>query len=193
MKLYLAAGSGNFLTETYISLRRFENEILKELYGNQIVMGETHNPIKVSINQFYGIEINDFAVSVARTALWIAESQMLKETEDIVNITLNFLPLKSYPNILEGNALRMDWEDLVSKDELNYIMGNPPFVGSRYMDKSQSDELKNIFGKAKNIGKLDYVTGWYKKSAEFIEENEIECAFISTNSISQGEQVSLFL
>lgn len=187
-----AAGSGNFLTETYISLRRLENEILKELYGKQIVMGETHNPIKVSISQFYGIEINDFAVSVARTALWIAESQMLKETEDIVNITLNFLPLKSYPNIVEGNALRMDWEDLVSKDELNYIMGNPPFVGSRYMDKYQSDELKSIFGKAKNIGKLDYVTGWYKKSAEFIEENEIECAFVSTNSISQGEQVSPF-
>lgn len=187
-----AAGSGNFLTETYISLRRLENEILKEFFEGQIVMGQDYTPIKVSISQFYGIEINDFAVSVARTALWIAESQMMKETEDIVNMNLNFLPLKSYPNIAEGNALTMNWEEIVSKDELNYIMGNPPFVGARYMNKSQSEELKNVFGKAKAIGKLDYVTGWYKKSAEFIENNKIECAFVSTNSISQGEQVSPF-
>ncbi|WP_077074450.1 DNA methyltransferase [Aedoeadaptatus urinae] len=187
-----AAGSGNFLTETYISLRRLENEILNEFFKGQIVMGQDYTPIKISISQFHGIEINDFAVSVARTALWIAESQMMKETEDIVNMNLSFLPLKSYPNIAEGNALTMDWEELVSKDELNYIMGNPPFVGARYMNKSQSEDLKNVFGKAKAIGKLDYVTGWYKKSAEFIENNKIECAFVSTNSISQGEQVSPF-
>lgn len=187
-----AAGSGNFLTETYISLRRLENEILKELLGKQIIMGLTHNPIKVSISQFYGIEINDFAVSVARTALWIAESQMMKETEDIVNMNLNFLPLKSYPNIVEGNALTMDWEEVISKNELNYIMGNPPFVGSRYMNKTQSSELSNVFGNSKGIGKLDYVTGWYKKSAEIICNNTIKCAFVSTNSISQGEQVTPF-
>ena len=187
-----AAGSGNFLTETYISLRRLENEILKELLGNQIIMGLTHNPIKVSISQFYGIEINDFAVSVARTALWIAESQMMKETEDIVNMNLDFLPLKSYPNIVEGNALTMDWDEVVSKNELNYIMGNPPFVGSRYMSKTQSSELSNVFGTTKGIGKLDYVTGWYKKSAEIIDNSTIKCAFVSTNSISQGEQVTPF-
>lgn len=183
-----AAGSGNFLTETYISLRRLENEILKQLYGKQIVMGETHNPIKVSISQFYGIEINDFAVSVARTALWIAESQMLKETEDIVNITLNFLPLKSYPNIVEGNALRMDWEDLVTKDELNYIMGNPPFLGASNMDKTQKQEIKDVFNSMKNWGNLDYVSGWYKKSSEYMKDTNIKCAYVSTNSISQGEQ-----
>ncbi len=131
-----ACGSGNFLTETYISLRRIENEVIKLLIDckkgtteGQIILGSI-NPIKVSIGQFYGIEINDFAVTVAKTALWIAESQMMKETEDIVHMSLDFLPLKSYANITEGNALRIDWESVIPKNELNYIMGNPPFVGA---------------------------------------------------------------
>ena len=124
-----ACGSGNFLTETFLSLRHLENEVLKELQGVAIVLGELDNPIKVSIGQFYGIEINDFAVTVARTALWIAEAQMMKETEDIIHMRLDFLPLKSYINIHEGNALRMDWETVVAKDKLSYIMGNPPFLG----------------------------------------------------------------
>lgn len=187
-----AAGSGNFLTETYISLRKLENKILKELLGSQIIMGDIHNPIKVSISQFYGIEINDFAVSVARTALWIADSQMMKETEDIVNMNLDFLPLKSYSNIVEANALRIDWEDVVPKDELDYIMGNPPFIGSRYMSKTQSNELKDILGKISGVGKLDYVVGWYKKASEIINNTSIKCAFVSTNSITQGEQVAPF-
>ncbi len=196
-----AAGSGNFLTETYISLRKLENEVLKEkisIHGAvetsiQVSFADSnYNPIKVNIGQFYGIEINDFAVTVARTALWIAESQMLKDTEDIIHASIDFFPLKSYSNIVEGNALTMDWEEVVHKEDLNYIMGNPPFVGARYMNKYQSEELKNIFGREKTIGKLDYVTGWYKKSAEFIEKDEIDCAFVSTNSISQGEQVSPF-
>lgn len=186
-----AAGSGNFLTETYISLRRLENEILKELLGNQIIMGLTHNPIKVSISQFYGIEINDFAVSVAKTALWIAESQMMKETEDIVNMSLNFLPLKSYPNIVEGNALTMDWEDVVPKNELNYIMGNPPFLGARMMNSKQKNDMSLVFGKLKGLGNLDYVSAWYKKACDYFINTEIECAFVSTNSISQGEQVAI--
>lgn len=186
-----AAGSGNFLTETYISLRRLENEILKELLGNQIIMGLTHNPIKVSISQFYGIEINDFAVSVARTALWIAESQMMKETEDIVNMSLNFLPLKSYPNIVEGNALTMDWDEVISKNELNYIMGNPPFLGARMMNSKQKKDMNIVFGKLKGLGNLDYVSAWYKKACDYFINTEIECAFVSTNSISQGEQVAI--
>lgn len=186
-----AAGSGNFLTETYISLRKLENEIIKELYGNQMVMVQTHDPIKVSINQFYGIEINDFAVSVARTALWIAESQMMKETEDLVNLNLNFLPLKSYPNIVEENALTLDWGDVVSKSELKYIMGNPPFLGARMMNSQQKDDMKVVFGKLKGLGNLDYVSAWYKKACDYINNTEIECAFVSTNSISQGEQVSI--
>ncbi len=186
-----AAGSGNFLTETYISLRKLENKILKELLGSQIIMGDIHNPIKVSISQFYGIEINDFAVSVARTALWIADSQMMKETEDIVNMNLDFLPLKSYSNIVEANALRIDWEDVVPKDELDYIMGNPPFLGARLMSSEQKDDINYIFGKARGVGNLDYVTAWYKKACDYIDKTKVECAFVSTNSISQGEQVSI--
>ena len=185
-----AAGSGNFLTETYLTLRRLENEILKELYGNQIVMGQTHNPIKVSIRQFYGIEINDFAVSVARTALWIAESQMMKETEDIINMNLDFFPLTNYPNIVEGNALEIDWEEVVPKDELNYIMGNPPFVGHQYRNKSQIDDMLSVFGSS-GYKKLDYVCSWFKKSADYIEDKAIQIAFVSTNSIIQGEQANL--
>lgn len=157
-----------------------------------MVMGQSHNPIKVSISQFYGIEINDFAVSVARTALWIAESQMMKETEDIVNMNLNFLPLKTYPNIIEGNALRMDWEEIVPKDELDYIMGNPPFVGTRFMDNEQATDLKKVLGNVKGIGKLDYVVGWYKKASELMISSNVRCAFVSTNSITQGEQVAPF-
>ena len=140
-----ACGSGNFLTETYISLRRLENEILNELQGGQIVLGEAINPIRVSISQFYGIEINDFAVTVAKTALWIAESQMMKETEDIVHMSLDFLPLKSYANITEGNALRIDWESIVPKKELNYIMGNPPFVGYSLQNKEQKADIQSVY------------------------------------------------
>lgn len=184
-------GSGNFLTETYLSLRRLENSVLKELNGTQIVLGEIHNPIKVSINQFYGIEINDFAVSVAKTALWIAESQMMKETEDIVNIDLDFLPLKSYINITEGNALRIDWNDVISNWQVNYIMGNPPFVGARLMNVSQKEDMKLVFEGTKKIGNLDYVSAWYKKASRYINGTDIECAFVSTNSIVQGEQVEI--
>ena len=181
-----ACGSGNFLTETYISLRRLENEILNELQAGQIVLGEALNPIQVSIGQFYGIEINDFAVTVAKTALWIAESQMMKETEEIVHMSLNFLPLKSYANIIEGNALRIDWERIVSKHELNYIMGNPPFVGFKFAGETQKEDMKLVFSETKPA-LLDYVCCWYKKAAEYIQGLKCEAAFVSTNSVSQGQ------
>ncbi|MBE6650670.1 MAG: methylase [Ruminococcaceae bacterium] len=185
-----ACGSGNFLTETYISLRRLENEALEIINEGQIMLG-FDGIIKVSIGQFYGIEINDFAVTVSKTALWIAESQMLKETEDIVNMSLDFLPLKSYANIVEGNALRTDWETVVPKDKLDYIMGNPPFVGARWMNKEQKDELFDVFGeKWKNSGNLDYVSCWYKKASELMKGTYIRTALVSTNSISQGESVA---
>lgn len=189
-----ACGSGNFLTETYLSLRRLENEVVETMTGGQIILGdESISPIKVSISQFYGIEINDFAVTVATTALWIAESQMMKETEAILHINLDFLPLKSYTNIIEGNALRLDWNDLVLKHELNYIMGNPPFVGKKYQTKAQKEDMKFVFGEKYNgLGNLDYVTAWYKKSTIYMKETKISCAFVSTNSIVQGEQVPLF-
>lgn len=186
-----ACGSGNFLTETYISLRKLENEILYELYRGQITMGAVTNPIKVSIGQFYGIEINDFAVTVAKTALWIAESQMMKKTEDIVHMDLDFLPLKTYANIVEANALRIDWEDVIPRDKCNYIMGNPPFVGANYMTELQRKDMDLIFSQYKKRGKLDFVSCWYKKTLDFIKDTKILAALVSTNSITQGEQVAI--
>ena len=197
-----ACGSGNFLTETYLSLRRLENEIIREIYSGiegQMAMGEMAAEImdslqiKVSIGQFYGIEINDFAVTVAKAALWIAESQMLKETEEIVHMHMDFLPLTSYANIVEGNALRIDWETVVPKDKLNYIMGNPPFVGARMMDQgsTQKKEVQDIFGNIKDVQDLDYVTCWYKLAAQYIQGTKIEVCFVSTNSICQGSQVPI--
>ena len=184
-----ACGSGNFLTETYLSLRRLENEVIGLLNRDQIVM-DVGNPIKVSISQFYGIEINDFAVTVAKTALWIAESQMMKETENVVHNNLDFLPLKTNAYIVEGNALRMDWETVVPKRELNYIMGNPPFVGARLMDKPQKEDVNEIFSGWKNAGNLDYVACWYKKAADLIQNTAIRAALVSTNSVTQGETVA---
>lgn len=187
-----ACGSGNFLTETYISLRKLENEVLYELRYGQMGLGEIKNPIKVSIGQFYGIEINDFATTVAKTALWIAESQMMKKTKDIIHLDLDFLPLKTYANIVEGNALRIDWEDVISKEKLNYIMGNPPFVGARLMSQSQKEDMFNVFGKNwKNAGNLDFVACWYKKVADLTVGTNIQSALVSTNSITQGEQVPI--
>ena len=179
-----ACGSGNFLTESFISLRRLENEILKELLGEKILLGEFANPIKVSINQFYGIEINDFAVSVAQTALWIAELQTIQTTQEIIHRDLNFLPLKSYANIFEGNALRMDWKNILPND-INFIFGNPPFVGKSFQTKEQKSDMAEVFLNIKNFGNLDYVACWYKKTADFIQNTNIQCAFVSTNSICQ--------
>ncbi len=189
-----ACGSGNFLTETYISLRRLENRVITLLNEGQAVLGfdELVSPIKVNIHQFYGIEINDFAVTVATTALWIAEAQMMNETERIVSFTNDYLPLKTYNNIYEGNALRVNWEDVIDPKELDYIIGNPPFVGHQWRSKEQQDDMDNVFCDLKdtNYGKLDYVACWYKKAVEYIQNTQIEVAFVSTNSIVQGESVA---
>ncbi len=201
-----ACGSGNFLTETYISLRRLENEALTLITKGQMYMdlGSELSPIKVDIHQFYGIEINDFAVSTATTALWIAESQMMQETEKIMQTNLDFLPLKGYHNIIEGNALCMDWNNLpIAEDEpvtiiankthieFDYIIGNPPFVGARLMSDSQKADVLYVFGeKWKNIGNLDYVSCWYKKATDYMEGKRTRSALVSTNSVTQGEQVA---
>lgn len=186
-----ACGSGNFLTETYLSLRRLENRVLLELAHGQVTMySASESPIQISISQFYGIEINDFAVTVAKTALWIAESQMMKETEKILLVPLDFLPLKTNAYIVEGNALRINWEEVVPKTRLNYIMGNPPFVGARLMDKAQKEDISTIFDGWKNAGNLDYVCCWYKKAADFMQGTFIRSALVSTNSVSQGESVA---
>ena len=184
-----ACGSGNFLTESFICLRRLENEVLRELFGIQIQMGALENPVKVSINQFYGVEINDFAVSVAQTALWIAELQMIQETMQIIHRDLDFLPLKSYANIVEGNALQLDWKNFLPHD-LNFIMGNPPFSGARIMTAAQKADVQNIFNGWKNLGNLDYVSCWFKKSADFIADSKVRAALVATNSICQGDSVA---
>ncbi|MBQ4306333.1 MAG: class I SAM-dependent DNA methyltransferase, partial [Bacteroidales bacterium] len=239
-----ACGSGNFLTESYTWLRRLENEAIKILYDDRVI-GGLADPVKVSIYQFYGIEINDFACSVSQAALWIAETQMLKETDAIVGYDLEPLPLKDYHNIREANALRTEWSlwedagdstivyadhthlypvdsypaaledpavkygsvDLYSPDiqihpvgknktyhqvKFDFIMGNPPFLGARIMSPEQKDDLVSVFGpKWKNIGNMDYVTGWYKKAQEMMEVNpHLRAALVSTNSITQGEQVA---
>lgn len=184
-----ACGSGNFLTESYLSLRRLENETIKLYLDESVGMlatGQEKDLIKVSIQQFYGIEINDFAVSVAKTALWIAESQMFEETNDIVYIGTDFLPLKTYSNIYEGNALQMDWNDVVLNYEVNYVMGNPPFVGTKYESNSQKKDIRNL--NEKLIG-TDYVVGWYYKTVQYITKTTVSAAFVSTNSIFQGQQV----
>lgn len=193
-----ACGSGNFLTETYLCLRRLENEVIEHLIalekGNtqgQIMMaGARHIDIMVSIGQFYGIEINDFAVSVAKTALWIAESQMLEETEKILTQHLEFLPLTTNAFIHEGNALQMDWKEIVPVQRLSYIMGNPPFVGARMMNAEQKKDLNDVFPGWKNAGNLDYVSCWYKKSADLMKGTEIRTGLVSTNSVTQGESVA---
>ena len=190
-----ACGSGNFLTETYLSLRRLENEVIRQRIAadrsevaGQIMFdfGGTYS-IKVSIGQFYGIEINDFAVTVAKTALWISEEQMIRETQEIIHTNIDFLPLKAYANIVQGNALRMDWEDVIPKENLRYIMGNPPFVGYAYQTSEQKADLSQFPELGKSI---DYVVGWYIKAALLMKDTFIQAAFVSTNSITQGEQVA---
>ena len=192
-----ACGSGNFLTETYLSLRRMENEVIKNIieldktvFDKQIALGElgsANSVIKVSLSQFYGIEINDFAVSVAKTALWIAESQMLNETAAIVYHNIDFLPLKSYVNIIEGNALQLTWNDILSPNDCSYIMGNPPFVGHRNVSPEQKEDMIRIFSGKQ--GRLDYVSAWYAIAADYISGTDIECAFVSTNTVVQGTHI----
>lgn len=182
-----ACGSGNFLTETYLSLRRIENEVISLLNDGSMVL-DLDNPIHVSISQFYGIEINDFAVTVAKTALWIAESQMMEETESIVRMQLDFLPLTTNAFIHEGNALRMDWKEILPPSDDVKIFGNPPFVGGMMTTDAQKEDMKAVWGKVRGLGELDYVTAWYKKTVEYMKGTAIQCAFVSTNSITQGQQ-----
>ncbi|MGP9723869.1 class I SAM-dependent DNA methyltransferase [Corynebacterium sp. AOP40-9SA-29] len=191
-----ACGSGNFLTETYISLRRLENKVLSVLMGDQISWSfdeVAESPVKVSLRQFYGLEINDFAVSVAETALWIAELQANIETSTIISRVIDDLPLRDAATIVLGNALQVDWTEVIAPKNCTYVIGNPPFLGARNQSKEQKQDIKDVFaaiGASKNIGNIDFVAGWYAKAAEFIEDAPARCAFVSTNSICQGEQVA---
>ena len=190
-----ACGSGNFLTETYLSLRRLENEAL-DVMQNGMMSLDFEGKIKVSIQQFYGIEINDFAVKVAKTALWIAKSQMFQETKEIlysIADVSDFLPLETYENIHEANALRIDWNDIIKNTECNYIMGNPPFVGSKYSNAKQKEDMDIIYNNNTKLKyrTLDYVSCWYILALKYIKNTNIRCAFVSTNSICQGEQTEI--
>lgn len=189
-----ACGSGNFLTETFLCLRRLENDVMREIYGGQtsLQIEELKHPIYVTLDQFYGIEINEFAVAVAQTALWIADLQMKKETELIIQSNLDYLPLVSYNHIRCANALRIDWNDIVPASELSYIMGNPPFAGKKEQTKEQKIDLEVAFGETfKGTNTLDYVCGWYVKACNYIQGKKIYCSFVSTNSITQGEQAPI--
>lgn len=184
-----ACGSGNFLTETYISLRRLENKVLSEVMNRQSVFGFTDEdtPLKVSLTQLHGIEINDFAVNVAATALWIAELQANAEAQTIVYQIIEDLPLKDSAHIVLGNALQMDWSEVVPADECDYIIGNPPFIGHSNLNEEQKEDRLRIFGKSG--GTLDYVACWYKMAADYMQGTSIQAALVSTNSICQGQQV----
>lgn len=189
-----ACGSGNFLTETYLSLRELENAIIEEINKNEYELVDKNiNPIKIQLNQFYGIEINDFAVSVAKTAMWIAENQMMNKTKSILYNaeSLSFLPLSSYVNIKEKNALEIDWGEVIQPEKCSYIIGNPPFVGTKLMSKRQKEDTKRVLGKLKNYGVLDYVACWFKRASDYIRGTSIKCALVSTNSLVQGEQVNV--
>ena len=179
-----ACGSGNFLTETYILLRELENRILEVLVSDGVKFST--NPIKISIENFYGIEINDFAVSVAKTALWISEIQMRQKTAEIIKLPLKHFPLVKIPNIICANALTFDWQKLISPADLNFIMSNPPFVGKSFQTREQKADMVKIFKGISGYGNLDYVACWYKKAADFVQGTKIRCAFVSTNSICQG-------
>lgn len=191
-----ACGSGNFLTETYISLRRLENTVLSELARHQtsLVFEDVEkSPVKVNVNQFYGIEINDFAVSVAQTALWIAKLQADLETEILTSGRVNILPLMDSPNIVQGNALQEDWTEVLAPVDCDYVIGNPPFLGSKMQSPAQKADLKQAFeeiGATRNLGTIDYVAGWYAKATKYMGNYPVRTAFVSTNSVSQGEQVA---
>lgn len=190
-KLDPACGSGNFLTETFLCLRKLENRAIELMLGGQgyVDLGDKNSLIKVSIDQFHGIEINDFAVCVAKTALWIAEQQALDDTESIAGCALPHLPLYDSGNIVRANALQYDWNDLLSADKCSYVIGNPPFVGQYLKSVNQTEDMKSVWGKNYN-GYLDYATGWYRKASLYLAHNRYAAfAFVSTNSITQGQPV----
>ena len=192
-----ACGSGNFLTETFLELRRMENRIIKDLVDMrntlpasqlQLDMGDTVNNIQVSIDHFYGIEINGFACAVARTALWIAEQQMLDDTSSIIS-GVPRLPFTDTAHILETNALRLDWNTLLPGMECDYVMGNPPFIGQSQKTDEQREDMRLVWADQYD-GYLDYVTGWFRKASRYCMKSGAEFAFVSTNSICQGQPVA---
>jgi hypothetical protein len=185
-----ACGCGNFLVVSYRELRLLEIELLSEYLQTQQVT-DIKLLTKVNVGQFYGIEIEEFPARIARTALWFMDYLMNRKASERFGRHIARIPQAASPSIVNSNALSIDWETVVPKDELSYILGNPPFLGSRIMNKRQKAEVEKTFNGLKNYGELDYACCWYGKAAEYIRETEIECAFVSTNSICQGLQVPI--
>ena len=189
-----ACGSGNFLTETYLCLRKLEDKVLDELQFGQLQWSGTEEEEageRISLSQFHGIEINDFAVSVAETALYISRLKANNDTMMLLDLDSGDLPLKESAHIVLGNALRTDWNDVISPERCSFIMGNPPFVGHQWRTHDQQDDMRLVFEGWNKFGKLDYVAAWYVKTAKYIMGWPIKCSFVSTNSISQGEPVKI--
>jgi hypothetical protein len=183
-----ACGCGNFLVITYRELRKLELEVLKLLHAGQQNL-DALRLSKLSVDQMHGIELAEFPVRIAETALWLMDHQMNMLLSEAFGQYAVRLPLTGAPRIVCANALRMDWREVIKPEECSFILGNPPFVGAKFQGPEQRADLQAVAGDAENSGLLDYVTGWYFKAAEFIQGTRIVVGFVSTNSISQGEQV----
>jgi len=191
-----ACGCGTFLIITYRELRRLQIEIHKKLrqegkHTQKFIVNIEDFDDDINVDAMYGIEILEFPVRIAEVALWLVDHQMNLELSKTFGDYYVRLPLKTSPNIIQGNALEIEWNDIISKDELTCILGNPPFVGKKRRNNQQNNDMKNVCGHIKNYGILDYVCCWYIKSAEFIKDTKIKVALVSTNSITQGEQVGI--
>ncbi|MGD0059161.1 MAG: DNA methyltransferase [Verrucomicrobiia bacterium] len=186
-----ACGCGNFLVLTYRELRKLELEVLLELHGQQHEMSldDVNRLSKLNVHQFYGIEIEEFPARIAEVALWLTDHQANVALSQAFGQFYQRLPLRASPHIHVGNALRMDWRDVISTDECSYILGNPPFVGKHYQNADQRSDMVAVFRDFKNIGDMDYVVSWFYRAAEYIQGTQVRVAFVATNSITQGEQV----
>ena len=188
-----ACGCGNFLVITYRELRQLELEVLKELHGQQteMTLAEINRLSQVDVDQFYGIEIGEWPARIAEVALWLMDHQMNLKVSEAFGQLYQRLPLKKSPHIHCANALRVDWKQILPPAECSYVLGNPPFVGKHLMTGAQGQDMELVWGEADGVGVLDYVTGWYRKAAEYIHGTRVIVGFVSTNSISQGEQVGV--
>jgi len=185
-----ACGCGNFLVITYRELRLLELEILRVLHkGHRVI--DVSNILWIDVDQFYGIEYEEFPARIAEVAMWLIDHQMNMKISNEFGQYFVRLPLKKSAKILNADALETDWENIVSKTELSYIIGNPPFIGHQWRNDKQKKGMELVFGDAKRAGRLDYVCAWYIKAAKYIQDTKIKVAFVSTNSIVQGEQTSI--
>lgn len=184
-----ACGCGNFLIITYRELRALELEVLKILFKGQLVT-DVSSLSKIDVDAFYGIEYEEFPAQIATVAMWLSDHQMNLKLSTEFGEYFKRLPLKKSATVVNGNALRLKWEEIIPKERLSYILGNPPFIGTSYQSKEQKEDMAFVFNGVKSSGMLDYVCAWYILAAKLIQNSSIQVAFVSTNSITQGEQVA---